>query len=62
MYICDLFQDVFTVQMNFLFQQMLENQAMLTIPQHFLANPGASRIFAELLLEFLMKRIGYTEP
>lgn len=45
--------------MPFLFQQMLDNQAVLTIPQHFLANPGVSRIFADILLQFLIKKIGY---
>lgn len=53
-----IFQDVFGVQMPFLFQQMLDNQAVLTIPQHFLANPGVSRIFADILLQFLIKKIG----
>ena len=30
---------------------------MLTIPQHFLANPGVSRIFADILLGFLIDRM-----
>lgn len=53
-----VFQDVLQSQMSFLFRQMVINQSAISIPQHFLANPGVSRMFAELLLEFLMKRIG----
>ncbi|KAL6045043.1 putative transformation/transcription domain-associated protein [Balamuthia mandrillaris] len=52
-----MFRDVFNTQMPFLFQQMMSNQAVLTIPQHFLANPNVSRVFAEILLNFLMKRL-----
>jgi len=52
-----VFQDVFSLQMPFLFDNMLENQGMLTIPQHFLANPGVSRIFADILLNFLIDRM-----
>lgn len=54
-----VFQDVLQSQMSFLFKQMVTNQSAISIPQHFLANPGVSRMFAELLLDFLMKRIGY---
>jgi transformation/transcription domain-associated protein len=41
-----IFQDVFSLHITFLFDSMVENNAMLAIPQHFLANPGVSRIFA----------------
>lgn len=54
-----VFQDVLHSQLPFLFSQMVNNQSAISIPQHFLANPGVSRMFAELLLDFLMKRIGY---
>lgn len=54
-----IFQDVFSAQMPFLFERMLENQALLTIPQHLLANPGVSRIFADILLNFLIDRMKY---
>jgi hypothetical protein len=52
-----IFQDVFSVQMPFLYERILENHAILTIPQHFLANPGVSKIFAEILLNFLIERM-----
>lgn len=52
-----IFQDVFTTQLPFLFDQILVNQSMLLIPQHFLANQGISKIFAEILLESLMERM-----
>lgn len=43
--------------MPYLFERTLENQAMLAIPQHFLANPVTSKAFAEILLNFLMDRM-----
>eukprot|EP01114_Cavostelium_apophysatum_P014185 TRINITY_DN3613_c0_g1_i5.p1 TRINITY_DN3613_c0_g1~~TRINITY_DN3613_c0_g1_i5.p1 ORF type:complete len:3612 (+),score=1106.25 TRINITY_DN3613_c0_g1_i5:200-11035(+) len=52
-----VFQDVFSLQMNFLFQRTLENQTMLALPQHFLANPSVSRVFADILLNFLIDRM-----
>jgi hypothetical protein len=52
-----IFQDVFSMQMPFLFERMLENQTMLLIPHHFLANPGVSRLFADILLNFLIDRM-----
>ena len=36
------FQDIISVRMQTLFDHMAENQAMLTIPQHFLANANIS--------------------
>lgn len=53
-----IFQDAFSTQMPFLFERILENQAMLNIPQHFLANPNCSKYFADVLLNFLTERIG----
>jgi transformation/transcription domain-associated protein len=52
-----IFQEVFNFHMPFLFERMLENQTMLTIPQHFLAHNLVSRIFADILLNFLMDRM-----
>lgn len=52
-----IFQDVFSLQMPFLFDRMVENQTISTIPQHFLANPGVSRMFADILLNFLIERM-----
>lgn len=45
--------------MPYLFERTLENQAMLAIPQHFLANMNTSKAFAEILLNFLMDRMKY---
>jgi len=53
------FQEVFALHMPFLFDRILENQAILIIPQHFLANQLVSRIFADILLNFLMERIKF---
>jgi transformation/transcription domain-associated protein len=52
-----IFQDVFSMQVGFLFERVVENQAMLTLAQHFLANPGVSRVFADILLNYLMERL-----
>ena len=51
------FQDIISVRMQTLFDHMAENQAMLTIPQHFLANANISKHFAEILLNFLVERM-----
>jgi phosphatidylinositol kinase/protein kinase (PI-3 family) len=51
------FQDIISVRMQTLFDHMVENQAMLTIPQHFLANANISKHFAEILLNFLVDRM-----
>ncbi len=45
--------------MPFLYECTLENQAMLAIPQHFLANHNVAKVFAEILLNFLIDRIKY---
>ena len=49
------FQDIISVRMQTLFDHMAQNQAMLTIPQHFLANANISKHFAEILLNFLVR-------
>jgi len=52
-----IFQDVFSVQIPFLYDRILENQSMTGIPQHFFAHPGVSRIFADILLTFLIDKL-----
>ena len=51
------FQDIIGARMSIIFDHMVENQAMLTIPQHFLANANISKQFAEILLVFLVERM-----
>lgn len=41
------FQEVFSCIFPALFEEILRNQALITIPQHFLANPAVSRNFAK---------------
>ena len=50
------FQDVFQAQMVCCMTTH-EEEAMITIPQHLLSNQNTSRIFADILLKFLVKRI-----
>ena len=54
-----IFQDVFEYQMPFLFEQILRNQTILTVPQHFLSNTSVSLHFADILLNFLIGRIKF---
>jgi hypothetical protein len=51
------FQDVFTMHMPVFFDYLLKNPAMGSVPQHFLANNGLSRVFAEILLTFLIGKL-----
>ena len=51
------FQDVFQAQMSMLYDNLMKEEAMITIPQHLLSNQNTSRIFADILLKFLVKRI-----
>ncbi len=51
------FQDVFQAQMSMLYDNLMKEEAMITIPQHLLFNQNTSRIFADILLKFLVKRI-----
>lgn len=51
------FRDVFIVHMELLYECILKDQAILTIPQHFLANSNASASFAEIMLNFLTLRL-----
>ena len=51
------FSLVFKLQIGFLYERVLANNAMSTILQHFLANSNVSRYFADILLTFLVERI-----
>lgn len=51
------FQDVFGSRIGFLFDYIVENPAAITVPQHFLANNGVSKYFADILLNFLVENI-----
>ena len=51
------FRDIFVKHMPTLFDCILIDELMLTIPQHFLANLDVSRIFADILLEYLISRL-----
>ncbi|GAB5370731.1 hypothetical protein AAMO2058_001518200 [Amorphochlora amoebiformis] len=55
------FRDVFSVQIETLFNQIVENQRlhmhMLIIPQHFLSSSNVSKAFADILLSFLTKKM-----
>ncbi|KAF9357807.1 hypothetical protein BGX26_003026, partial [Mortierella sp. AD094] len=52
-----IFQEVFTSQMGFLFDQTLHNISLLQIPQFFLANENVSQNFAGILFRFLVDRL-----
>lgn len=52
-----IFQEVFTSQMGFLFDQTLLNISLLQIPQFFLANENVSQNFAGILFRFLVDRL-----
>eukprot|EP00466_Bigelowiella_natans_P000476 jgi/Bigna1/33130/e_gw1.1.3.1 len=55
------FRDVFSVQIETLFKQIVANQRlhmhMLIIPQHFLSSSNVSKVFADILLSFLTKKM-----
>jgi len=51
------FSQVFSSQIDFLYERVTANTAMSTILQHFLANIGVSRSFAEILLGFLVGKL-----
>jgi transformation/transcription domain-associated protein len=51
------FQDVFQAQIGMMYDYLMKEEAMITIPQHLLSNQNTSRIFADILLKFLVKRI-----
>lgn len=51
------FRDLFISNMQLLYQCILQDHAILTIPQHFLANSNVSCWFAEILLKFLITQM-----
>lgn len=53
------FKDIFISNMPRLFDCILKEHAMLTIPQHFLANANASGSFAAILLDFLSSKMEF---
>lgn len=53
------FQEVFTATLPFLFEKILLNQALITIPQHFLANATVSRTFSRYALSVKVYVYGF---
>eukprot|EP00178_Gracilaria_changii_P010551 TRINITY_DN306_c0_g1_i1.p1 TRINITY_DN306_c0_g1~~TRINITY_DN306_c0_g1_i1.p1 ORF type:complete len:4478 (+),score=542.02 TRINITY_DN306_c0_g1_i1:496-13929(+) len=51
------FQDVFGSRIRELFEYIVDNPAAISVPQHFLANSGVSKYFADILLNFLVENI-----
>ncbi|SNX86514.1 related to TRA1 - component of the Ada-Spt transcriptional regulatory complex [Melanopsichium pennsylvanicum] len=52
-----VFHDVFTTHMPFLFQEMLNAPTLLGIPQNLLSNDAVSKRFVGILLRFLVDRL-----
>ncbi|PWN50372.1 hypothetical protein IE53DRAFT_368968 [Violaceomyces palustris] len=52
-----VFHEVFTTHMPFLFQEMLSTPMLLGIPQNLLSNDAVSRRFVGILLRFLVDRL-----
>ncbi|TDH64928.1 uncharacterized protein CCR75_008854 [Bremia lactucae] len=51
------FRDLFITNIHLLYECILQDHAILTIPQHFLANSNVSCWFAEILLKFLIAQM-----
>lgn len=51
------FRDVFTLNLQILFQHLLEKDSAIHIPQHFLSTPQQTKHFTDILLQFLVQRI-----
>ncbi|RLN91504.1 hypothetical protein BBJ28_00006450 [Nothophytophthora sp. Chile5] len=51
------FRDLFISNIRLLYECILQDHAILTIPQHFLANSNVSCWFAEILLKFLITQM-----
>ncbi|ETW06733.1 hypothetical protein H310_02900 [Aphanomyces invadans] len=51
------FRDLFLANIELLYQCILQDHAILTVPQHFLANANVSCWFAEILLNFLVTQL-----
>ena len=54
----ETFHEVFATHMPFLFEQILRAPVLLGIPQNLLSNDAVSRRFVEILLKFLVQRLG----
>ncbi len=52
-----VFHEVFTTHMPFLFQEMLNSPTLLGIPQNLLSNDAVSKRFVGILLRFLVDRL-----
>ncbi|KAJ3171894.1 hypothetical protein HDU87_008212 [Geranomyces variabilis] len=51
------FQEIFTSQLEYIFDQILRNISVLALPQYFLASTVVSSTFAGLMLRFLTDRL-----
>jgi transformation/transcription domain-associated protein len=51
------FRDVFTLNLQILFEHLLNKDSAIHIPQHFLSNQQVTKIFTDILLNFLVARI-----
>lgn len=51
------FRDLFISNIQLLYECILQDHAILTIPQHFLANSNVSCWYAEILLKFLITQM-----
>ncbi|RHY58145.1 hypothetical protein DYB30_004780, partial [Aphanomyces astaci] len=51
------FRDLFLANIELLYHCILQDHAILTVPQHFLANANVSCWFAEILLNFLVTQM-----
>ncbi|KAH9107563.1 hypothetical protein LEN26_014254, partial [Aphanomyces euteiches] len=51
------FRDLFLANIELLYRCILQDHAILTVPQHFLANANVSCWFAEILLNFLVTQM-----
>ncbi len=52
-----VFHEIFTAHMPFLFQEMLNSPTLLGIPQNLLSNDAVSKRFVGILLRFLVDRL-----
>ncbi|WFC97412.1 transcription-associated protein 1 [Malassezia yamatoensis] len=53
----ETFHEVFSTHLPFLFEEILHAPVLLGIPQNLLSNDAVSRIFVEILLNFLVARL-----
>jgi transformation/transcription domain-associated protein len=51
------FRDVFTLNLQILFQHLLNKDSAIHIPQHFLSTAAVTKHFTDILLQFLVQRI-----